>query len=417
MYLSVKQQIVGMSVREYQTLRLLCRLSKNLYNESLYSIRQFYFAEKKYLNYVANYHVCKDSENYKSLGADIAQQTMKVVDRAFKSFFSLIVKAKNGSYQFNQISLPHYLDKEGFFSLILPTAHVTFKDCFFVLPMARAFKKEHCELKFRVPPQIDSKSIKEIQIHPKHKAQFFELEFVYAKEPIETDLDAGKFLGIDLGLDNLATCVTSDGSAFIVDGKNLKSYNRLYNKENARLQAPKDKQGIKGITRRQYLNLRKRNRRVNHAMSVAAKRIVNYCIENRIGNIVVGYNPDWKREINISKQNNQNFAQIPHGKLREKLKYLCELYGIVYVEQEESYTSKASFFDDDFLPTYDANNSQPYKFSGRRITRGQYKSAAGTVLNADVNGALNILRKCSLISLVALQDRGCVSQPRRIRIF
>lgn len=417
MYLSVKQQIVGMSVREYQTLRLLCRLSKNLYNESLYSIRQFYFAEKKYLNYVANYHVCKDSENYKSLGADIAQQTMKVVDRTFKSFFSLIVKAKTGSYQFNQISLPHYLDKEGFFSLILPTAHVTFKDGFFVLPMARAFKKEHCELKFRVPPQIDSKSIKEIRIHPKHKAQFFELEFVYAKEPIETDLNAEKFLGIDLGLDNLATCVTSDGSAFIVDGKNLKSYNRLYNKENARLQAPKDKQGIKGITRRQYLNLRKRNRRVNHAMSVAAKRIVNYCIENRIGNIVVGYNPDWKREINISKQNNQNFVQIPHGKLREKLKYLCELYGIVYVEQEESYTSKASFFDDDFLPTYDANNSQPYKFSGRRITRGQYKSAAGTVLNADVNGALNILRKCSLISLVALQDRGCVSQPRRIRIF
>ena len=191
----------------------------------------------------------------------------------------------------------------------------------------------------------------------------------------------------------------------------------MYNKENARLQAPKDKQGIKGITLRQYLNLRKRNRRVNHAMSVAAKRIVNYCIENRIGNIVVGYNPDWKREINISKQNNQNFVQIPHCKLREKLKYLCELYGIVYVEQEESYTSKASFFDDDFLPTYDANNSQPYKFSGRRITRGQYKSAAGTVLNADVNGALNILRKCSLISLVALQDRGCVSQPRRIRIF
>lgn len=417
MYLSVKQQIVGMSVREYQTLRLLCRLSKNLYNESLYSVRQFYFTEKKYLNYVANYHVCKDSENYKSLGTDIAQQTMKVVDRAFKSFFSLIVKAKAGSYQFNQIRLPHYLDKEGFFSLILPTAHITFKDGFFVLPMARAFKKEHCELKFRVPPQIDSKSIKEIRIHPKHKAQFFELEFVYDKESIETDLDAEKFLGIDLGLDNLATCVTSDGSAFIVDGKNLKSYNRLYNKENARLQAPKDKQGIRGITRRQYLNLRKRNRRVNHAMSVAARQIVNYCIENRIGNIVVGYNPDWKREINIGKQNNQNFVQIPHGKLREKLKYLCELYGIVYVEQEESYTSKASFFDDDFLPTYNANNSQPYKFSGRRITRGQYKSATGTVLNADVNGALNILRKCSLISLVALQDRGCVSQPRRIRIF
>ncbi len=283
--------------------------------------------------------------------------------------------------------------------------------------MSRAFKKEHCELKFRVPPNIDIKTIKEIRIHPKHKAQFFELEFVYDREVIKAKLEAGKFLGIDLGLDNLATCVTSDGSAFIVDGKNLKSYNRLFNKENARLQALKDKQGIKGLTRRQYLNLRKRNRRVNHALSVSARRIVNYCIENRIGNIVVGCNAGWKREINIGKQKNQNFVQIPHGKLREKLKYLCKLYGIVYVEQEESYTSKASFFDDDFLPTYNADNPQKYKFSGRRITRGQYKTATGIVLNADVNGALNILRKCSLISLTALQDRGCVNQPRRIRIF
>jgi len=415
--MTVKDQITGLSVREYQTLRLLCRMSKNLYNEALYSVRQFYFAEKKYLNYVANYHICKESENYKSLGTDIAQQTMKIVDRAFKSFFALIVKAKTGSYQFNQICLPHYLDKEGFFSLILPTAHVTFKGGFFILPMARSFKKEHCELKFRVPPHIDSKLIKEIRIHPKFKAQFFELELVYDKEPIETDLDPNKFLGIDLGLDNLATCVTSGGSAFIVDGKNLKSYNRLFNKENARLQSEKDKHGIKFFTRRQYLNLRKRNRRVNHAMSVAARRIVDYCVENRIGNIVVGYNADWKRGINIGKQNNQNFVQIPHGKLCEKLKYLCELYEIRYMEQEESYTSKASFFDDDFLPTYDANNSQPYKFSGRRITRGQYKSATGFVLNADVNGALNILRKCSLISLAALQDRGYVDQPRRIRIF
>ena len=190
-------------------------------------------------------------------------------------------------------------------------------------------------------------------------------------------MDAEKFLGVDLGLDNLATCVTSDGSAFIVDGKKLKSFNRLFNEENARLQFEKDKHGIKLFMRRQYLNLRKRNRRVNHALSVAARRIVNYCVGNRIGNIVVGCNFDWKREINIGKQNNQNFVQIPHGKLREKLQYLCELYAIRYVEQEESYTSKASFFDNDFLPIYDATSEQKYKFSGRS-------------LNADVNGALNI---------------------------
>ena len=433
-----------MPAREYQALRLLCRLSKNLYNEALYSVRQFYFAEKKYLNYVANYHVCKESKNYKSLGTDIAQQTLKIVDRAFKSFFALILKAKAGSYQFNQIRLPHYLDKEGVFSLIFPASCVTIKDGCFYLPMSKAFKAEQGRIKFKVPPHLEPESIKEIRIIPRHKAQFFELEFVYDKEPTKIDLDAEKFLGIDLGLDNLATCVTSDGSAFIVDGKKLKSYNRLWNKINAKLQskykpisrkALRSRSGanplqrsdvespiivgqlVKIFTRQQYLNLRKRNRRVNHAMSVAAKRIVNFCIEHRIGNIVVGYNVDWKREINIGKQNNQNFVQIPHGKLRKKLKYLCELYGIRYIEQEESYTSKASFFDNDALPIYDTANEQKCKFSGRRITRGQYKSATGIVLNADVNGALNILRKCSLISLVALQDRGCVNQPQRIRIF
>ena len=120
---------------------------------------------------------------------------MKIADRAFKSFFACLKSDK-----VKKVRLPHYLEKEGFFSLILPTAHVTFKDCFFILSMARAFKKEHFELKFRIPSQIDSKSIKEIRIHPKHKAQFFELEFVYDREPIETDLDAEKFLGIDLGL-------------------------------------------------------------------------------------------------------------------------------------------------------------------------------------------------------------------------
>ena len=110
MYLTVKNQLRYLSVHEYETLKKLCRLSKNLYNEALYSVRQYYFTEHKYLRYENNYHVCKESENYKTLNTDIAQQTMKVVDRNFKSFFALLQKAKSGSYQFNQIKLPHYLD-------------------------------------------------------------------------------------------------------------------------------------------------------------------------------------------------------------------------------------------------------------------------------------------------------------------
>ena len=415
MYLTVKNQLKNLSVREYETLRTLCRLSKNLYNEALYSVRQYFFAEHKYLSYESNYHVCKVSENYKALGTEIAQQTMKVVDRCFKSFFALINKAKSGSYQFSMINIPHYLDKEGWFSLIIP--RITIKNGSFALPMSRDFKKEHGELRFIIPPNIADKEIKEIRIHPRNNARFFEIEYIYLQPKVKADVDREKFLGVDLGLDNLATCVTSEGASFIVDGKQIKSYNRLYNRENARLQSIKDKQKLKGITARQTRNLRKRNARINHAMSVAARMIITYCINHRIGNIVVGYNPDWKREINIGTCNNQNFVQIPHGKLRQKLAYLCELYGINYVEQEESYTSKASFFDNDDLPTYNADNPQSYTFSGQRITRGQYKTSTGYIFNADINGALNILRKSKLVNLTVLQDRGCVNQPRRIRVF
>ena len=319
MYLTVKNQLKNLSVREYTTLRTLCRLSKNLFNEALYSVRQFYFSERKYLRYENNYHVCKESENYQALGTEIAQQTLKVVDRCFKSFFALINKAKSGSYQFNMIKLPHYLKKDGWFSLIIP--RIKIKDGYFSLPMSRDFKKKHGELRFTIPPNIADKEIQQVRIHPRDNARFFEIEYIYEQLEMKVDVDADKFLGVDFGLDNLATCVTSEGASFIIDGKQIKSYNRLYNKENARLQSIKDKQKIQGFTARQYSNIRKRNARITHAMSVAAKRIITYCIDNRIGNIVVGYNPDWKREIHIGTQNNQNFVQIPHGQLREKLAY------------------------------------------------------------------------------------------------
>ena len=415
MYLTVKNQLRNLSAREYKAIRELCRLSKNLYNEALYSVRQFYFAEHQYLRYESNYHFCKDSENYKILHTDIAQQTLKVADRCFKSFFALVKKVKAGSYQFNLVSLPHYLKKEGWFSLIIP--RIKIKDGSFPLPMSREFKREHGEIRFTIPPNIINKKIKEVRIHPRYDARFFEIEYIYEQPEIKADVDPKKFLGVDLGLDNLAACVTSEGASFIIDGKKIKSYNRLYNKENTRLQSIKDKQKNKGFTLRQYLNLRKRNARINYAMSVAARRIIGYCIQHSIGNIVVGCNPGWKQEINIGSRNNQNFVQIPHGKLREKICYLCELYGINYVEQEESYTSKASFFDNDNLPVYNADNPQTYTFSGRRITRGQYRTSAGYIFNADINGALNILRKCNLVDLTVLQDRGCVDQPQRIRVL
>ena len=415
MYLTQKVQLRKLSKQEFLTLQTLCRLSKNLYNEALYSVRQYYFQEKKYLRYESNYHICKSSENYALLNTDIAQQTLKVVDRSFKSFFSLINKAKSGVYQFNQIKLPHYLPKDGYFSLLIPRIRV--KSGWFAIPMSASFKKEYGELKLQVPERLLDKSIKELRIHPRSNGRFFELEFVYEQPVIKTKLDKSKALATDLGLNNLAACVDSTGASFIIDGKKLKSYNQWYNKENARLQSIKDKQGNKKkITKRQAQLTRKHNFRNNHYMSIAARRIINYCIDNQIGNLVVGYNLDWKRDINIGSKNNQQFVQVPHGLLRQKLTYLCELYGINYVEQEESYTSKASFFDNDELPTYNADNPQDYNFSGKRISRGQYRTQSGYIFNADCNGALNILRKSNLIDITVLQNSGCLDQPRRIRI-
>ena len=150
LYLTVKNQLKHLSVREYQSLRTLCRLSKNLYNEALYSIRQYYFAERQYLRYESNYYVCKDSSNYKALGTEIVQQTLKVADRCFKAFFALVRKAKSGTYQFNIVQLPNYLSKEGWFSLIIP--RIKIKDGVFVLPISG-------DLRFTIPLQIADKEI------------------------------------------------------------------------------------------------------------------------------------------------------------------------------------------------------------------------------------------------------------------
>ena len=151
-------------------------------------------------------------------------------------------------------------------------------------------------------------------------------------------------------------------------------------------------------------------------MSKVARKVIDYCIQNDIGTLVVGYNETFQRGVRMDKVNNQSFVNIPYGKLREKLEYLCELNGITYVKQEESYTSKASFWDKDDIPVYNEDNPKSYVFSGKRVQRGLYKCSNGKTLNADVNGALNILRKSSVVDIRILYRRGDVDTPVRIRV-
>lgn len=413
---SWKQNLKHLTSNQYMLIREMCRLSKNVYNESLYNIRQHYFSEGSYLRYESNYPLMKVSENYRRLGANVAQQSMRFADYSFKSFFGLLKLSKSGKYESWRIKLPKYLPKDSLYKLSFAQAQIS--DGKFRVPVSYELRKQFPEkVLIQIPTYIRDKKIHQIHIIPKHGGHYFEVVYMFDDvEPEKAELDTSKALGIDLGINNFATCTTNDGKSFIIDGKKLKSYNQWYNKQLSRLSSIKDHQKIKGCTNLQYLITRKRNNRVQNYIYCAAKKIVSYCKENKIGNIVVGYNNGFQENPNLGRINNQKFVMIPFGRFKSRLEYLCNLYGIRFIQQEESYTSKASFFDNDEIPKWNPLNPEKRNFSGKRIKRGLYQTSKGKLINADVNGALNILRKSKLTDLSVLQSRGTVYPPLRIRI-
>ena len=415
MYLTVCQQLKHLSKDEFLILRELCRTAKNLTNQAIYQVRQYYFEHSRYLPYEKNYAILKTSENYRLLNSNMAQQILKEVDGSFKSFFGLLKLAKQGKYPFSSCRLPKYLPKDGYATLIV--GFVRLNGNRFVLPYSAAYKKHHKPVTITIPPVLADKTIKEIRIIPKADARFFEIQYTYQVEAAQRNLNPTHALAIDFGIDNLMTAVSNRGESFLIDGKRLKSINQWFNKENARLQSIKDKQHFgKKTTNRQKAIARDRNNKVNDYMSKVARKVVDYCVANDIGTLVVGYNETFQRSSKIGKQNNQNFVNISYGRLRSKLKYLCELNSIVFEKQEESYTSKASFWDRDDIPVYNADNPKEYQFSGSRIHRGLYETAGGKTVNADVNGALNIMKKSNVVDMNILYGRGEVDTPVRIRI-
>ena len=415
MYLTVKQQVKHLSKENYLSLKELCHAAKNLANEAIYNVRQYYFTEGEFLKYEKNYVLLKNSPNYKELNSNMSQQILKEGDCSFKSFFGLLKLAKQGKYAFKDCKLPKYLPKDGYTTLVI--GFVRLKGNKLIIPFSNSFKKTHKPIEITIPPILLDKKVKEIRIIPKANARFFEIQYIYEAECIQRNLNKNNALALDLGINNLVTAVSSNGKSFIIDGRKLKSINQWFNKENARLQSIKDKQKLgKKTTNRQKTIARDRNNKVNDYMNKAARKVIDYCINNNIGTLIVGYNETFQRNSHIGKQNNQNFVNIPYGQLRNKLEYLCELNDIAFVKQEESYTSKASFWDRDNIPTYNADNPKEYQFSGSRIHRGLYKTANGKAFNADVNGALNIMRKSSVVDMRVLYSRGDVDTPVRVRL-
>ena len=380
-----------------------------------YNVRQHYFIEGEYLTYQANYPLCKENPNYKLLNSNVAQQILKEVDKSFKTFFAITNLIKKGKYDFRSVRLPSYLPKKSYFDLIIGQIRIK-KDGTLDVPLSPTFKQVHGKISIKVPKNLLDKKIKSIRIIPKDNARFFVVHYTYEIEKYEGKLDKNNTLAVDLGINNLCACVSNTGDTFLVDGKKLKSYNKWANDQFTRLEKIKTKQNIKTTTNRQKKILAKRSRQINDYYNKTVKIIMDYCKTHDIGTIVVGYSKTIRKSSFSSKIYDDNFKSLSMKNLKDKLEHKCKIYGIDFIKQEESYTSKSDFLADDILPKFiNADHIESYSFKGERISRGQYKSSTNIILNADIHAALNIQKKIDLVDIIKLRC-GRIRQPKRIKV-
>lgn len=351
----------------------LCHISKNLYNEANYVIRQEFFKTGRWIRDLS---ILKESENYKALPAQTAQQILRIVDRNWNAFFIAIKEWRVHSEKFySQPKIPHYKKKDGEFLLVFTNQQAKLKDGWLViLPRLLGLK-----IKTRI-----KEGLKQVRIIPKGVGYIFEI--VYEKVIKVKKRNKDRIVGIDIGVRNLITMVNNIGEqSIVIKGGVVKSINHFYNKEKVRVQSVYDFQGIKYGSKIQKLSV-KREQKINDFFHKVSRLVVAWCVDHNIGMVVVGYNENWKQKISIGKQNNQNFVQIPFGKLIQQIEYKAEEKGIELRKQEESHTSKCSFLDDEPVEHHK-------RYIGKRIKRGIFRTVKGILINADVNAGYNIIKK------------------------
>lgn len=370
--LLVESHIINESV-ELNQLTFKC---KNLYNKANYILRNEFISNGKYISKFNMFTICKDIEEYKCLPVRVARGVLRTLDANWKSFFSCIKKWKTNKQLFKgRPNLPKYLPKNGkFTALFYETAILKPKDG----------KIGLSSLQLRIPVQTSNKLI-EIQIVP-IKSNKFKINIVYDFKEEELKKDNKQYCSVDLGLNNLMT-ITSNKAGIkpvVVNGRPLKSINQFYNKQKSNYQStlPKNIFKSKRIEKLTF----KRNCKINDYLRKSSNYLIKFCLSNELNTLIIGYNEDWKQGINIGKVNNQNFVQISYYKLIEMLKYKCEKNGINFITHEESYTSKCSFLDNEEITKHSV-------YKGKRIKRGLFQTSDNKIINADVNGSYNILKK------------------------
>ncbi len=409
------QQVLIKSDKETQAiLEYLCSESNDLYNCAVYYARQMWFKTGTIVSGFDLTAEMKTNRHFNAGYASSMQQTCINVGEAFKSFKQLLAKSKKGELD-QKPKAPKYRKSGGLFTVTYPKRWLKLVDGQIRFPLGNQVKAWFgiSEFFLPMPSNLDWKLIREIRILPRNGV--FYAEFVYPVQAETCQLDPSKALGLDPGLNNWLTCVSNIGTSFIVDGKELKALNQWYNKQVSTMKDGKP-QGFWSRTLAQITE--KRNRQMRDAVNKAARIVVNHCLENGIGTIVFGWNKGQKDSANMGAKTNQKFVSVPTAKLKDRIAQLCEQYGIQFVETEESYTSKASFLDNDELPKY-GEKPQSWKSSGKRVKRGLFRTATFGYINADCNGAANILRKVKgklNLDLSGL-TRGVLTAPNRLRLW
>ena len=406
----VEQHVIDRKDPRFAVIDAAAFKSKNLYNAANYEIRQAFIHEGNYLNYNEIQRRMQSHEAYKALPAKVSQQILLLLDQNWTSFFEAREGYEQDPSKFTgRPKLPKYKHKTEGRNILVYSVQALSK------PGVRDGLIRPSGLPITV--ETEHTTIDQVRIVPRNG--HYVVEVVYSKEPVQANVDPSFCVAIDLGVTNLAA-IASNREGFVprlVNGRPVKAWNQWYNKRMKELKKRLPKEDRERVTKQMECITNRRNRRIDHYLHTASRRIIDFLVNEGIGTVIIGKNPLWKQECEMGRKNNQNFVQIPHARFIDMLSYKAALVGIRVEVREESYTSKASFLDLDPIPTYQPNDGEEHIFSGKRIGRRNrlYRTKDGHKICADVNGAYNILRK-SRPDAFAKGIAGYVVHPSRLAV-
>lgn len=379
----------------------ICLKSGLLYNYVLFNVRQGIFSGDYINEYEFSTKLCKENQvDFRNLPSVVSQQVVAQVFSVTKSWMkSKKEYEKNPSKFLSRPKLPKYKRGKKQNMVVFTASACRLKSDGYIHFVKNIISP--------IKTKIGDNKLCQVRIIP--QATCYVVEVIYEKKEQDLNLNKDNVLSIDLGLNNICTCISNVGiSPFIVNGKVIKSFNQWYNKKKARLMSLI---GDKGTSRRINKMTCYRNCWISDKIHKISRCIIDICRSNNIGTIVIGQNRGWKQEINLGKRINQKFVEIPFSDLINKISYKAKLIGINLITHEESYTSKIDHMAFEPLKKQDA-------YLGKRKRRGLFQSSIGKLINADINGAIGIGRKVFGDSYVSrIIDSGLAFNPIRINIL